>query len=222
MSNRYTEVEALALIIGGKGLRYDLLDRVDAYAVLHNLYGSVDDVSVRTGIERSTVDRYIRISRLPDDVKEVLRQTNLSSYHVASELCKISPHERQLLLAKELLRTPREKARDIIRFLSRHPELDVETGVKIVLANYDDVVKATVILLDSTMFGVPISMVNLDLLAKAVNEKIGVPHGVKLSFVSPHLVIFVDESSKRRIPREKGESNGEALGRMLRDVAKLV
>lgn len=223
MKPRYSEVEALALIIGGKGQRFDLLDRADAYTALYGVYGSIEKISQITRIERSTVDRYIRISRLPSNVKKVLREIDVSSYHVASELSRITPNERQLKVAMTLLHIPREKARDVIRFLYQHPEVEVDAGLSIVLENYDDVLKGTILVLDpETLGSSTISKIKLEAITRILNEKIGIRDGLKLKILKEHLVVFFDASSKKRIPRRRGETSGQALERIIKDVSRLV
>ena len=139
MSIEDKEIEALSIIIGTKGSKgTNLIKKAEAFQLLYKIYGSVEKVSNTTGIDVSSVHRYLSIHRLPDEVKMLIKEGKIDSYHVAAELNRIEDISRLIETAQKISNIPREEVRDIIRFILMNPALSVDTCINQILRSYED------------------------------------------------------------------------------------
>lgn len=144
-----TEEKALAIILATHGEKgYNLIQKAEAFAFLHRLYGSVNEVSRITGIDNTSVNRYLRITELPEEVKHLVSTGKIRSYHLASELNRITDIERLIKTAKSVVGVPREIGREIIRYVLKHPERSIVNCVKTVLEAYENEIDLHIYILD--------------------------------------------------------------------------
>ncbi len=95
-----TETEALELALIENIQREDLnpLEIAEAYSLLIDEFGlSQDEVARRVGKERSTVANYLRLLKLPADIKQALADGTITMGH-AKAILSLTSHEDMLLL----------------------------------------------------------------------------------------------------------------------------
>lgn len=134
-----TEEKALAIVIASYGDKgYNLLKKAEAFSHLLKLYGSVNEVNKKTRTDKMLIRRYVRITQLPDEVKNTLLSREITSYYLAAELTRIDDKERLIATASNIAGVPREMGLEIIRFVLKNKDKKVEECVKIIRELYYD------------------------------------------------------------------------------------
>jgi hypothetical protein len=139
MEKELTEEKAIAkLIVGFKNKKINIIEKAEAVKLLYDIYQSVEEVSRKTTIEPSTINRYRRVYELPDEVKKLVLENKLSSYHVLSELNRIKERDKMIKISKNIVNLPREISREIIRYAIKNPDLSPKKVTKYVIDSYGE------------------------------------------------------------------------------------
>ena len=208
-----TEEKALAFIIATYGKKgYSLVQKAEAFAFLYRLYGSVNEVSRITGIDNSSVNRYLRIIELPEEVKELVSTGKICSYHVASELTRIQDGERLFQTAKIMVGVPREIGREIIRYVLKHPDISIVSCAKTVLEGYKNELNLHILILDlNDLFNEKIidkiNDLDISIFEKNVKDMLHLEHKIFIKLENRILIIIMDKEQikyiKQRIKPRK-------------------
>lgn len=133
----HPEEKALAVIIALFGNKSEnILQKSEAFAVLKNHYGSITKISEVTGTAISNIRYYLRINDLPDEVKNLIREGKIRSYHLSAELTRIQDESRIIETAKYIYDKKLEIGREIIRYIVKNPSKEIVYCVNKVLDDY--------------------------------------------------------------------------------------
>jgi hypothetical protein len=139
MDEELTEEKAIAkLIVGFKNKKINIIEKAEAVKLLYDIYQSVEEVSRKTTIEPTTINRYLRVHELPDEVKKLVIEGKLSSYHVLSELNRIEDKDKMIKISENIVNLPREISREIIRYAIKNPDLSPKMLTKYVIDSYGE------------------------------------------------------------------------------------
>jgi len=201
-----TEEKAIAVIIAtynNKG--YNLLSKAKTFSFLYNLYGSVKEVHRVTQIDTTSISRYLRISNLPNEVKELISSGKIQSYHLAAELARITNEVRLIETAKAVSGIPREIGREIIRYVFKNQDKEVGECAQTILELYDKDINLRAFVFNKKEFINSKLIKNGELINKIKNNIY-----VKYSFIENiHLsihgnnVLFVADTSNLDILKNK-------------------
>ena len=114
----------------------NLLDKSRSFTRLFDLYGSSKKVSQITGIDETSVVRYLKVNKLPDEVKTLVDSRKITSYHVAAELLNISNRDRLVETATKIQGLPREVAREAIRYVKKNENIAVNECIDELMTFY--------------------------------------------------------------------------------------
>ena len=115
------ELLELALVENLQRSDLNPIEEAEAYAVLREKFGlSQEDVAARVGKARTTVTNALRLLRLPEEVRELLRAGQLTAGQARPLLALDSP-DAQLALAERAVREGLS-ARDLERLASAPPQ----------------------------------------------------------------------------------------------------
>jgi len=146
-----TEQSALAkLIIGFNNKQINVIEKADAIKFLYEKYGDVETVSKKVSLETSAINRYIRVAKLPGIIKQNALEGKLTSYHVLSEIGRIKPESKMIEVALKIGGIPRETAREIIRYIFRNPDRDVDEAIQYVIQSYGEKFKLNVYIISKS------------------------------------------------------------------------
>ena len=221
MSASDDEITAIATIIGTKGNRgTDLVKKAEAFKSLSNLHRSTKELSSITRIDHTSVKRYLKIATLPDEVKKMISEGAIESYHVAAELTRINDERRLKETANSILHISREKAREVIRYVLKHPELEARVCASTVLEAYEDVIDAMVFIYEvGELFKMDdfLKLKKMDnhLLNDTFNKIIVVEGNVSIKFEGS-TVIFV--TSRKTLDLIKKKCNDSSFKSILKSV----
>jgi len=140
-----TEEKALAMVIARHGDKSDyILQKAEAFAYLKKHYGSIKKISEITKTALSNIRYYIKINELPDAVKQYIKNGKIRSYHLAAELTRIQNTERMISAAEKIFDKKLEISREIIRYVVRNPNEDIDACVNIVLNWYKEDINVSI------------------------------------------------------------------------------
>ena len=114
----------------------NLLDKARSFSRLFDLYGTSKKVSQITGIDETSVIRYIKVDKLPNEVKNLISKGKITSYHVAAELLSISEKKRLVETAEKIQGLPREVAREAIRYVKKSKKIAVNDCIDELMTFY--------------------------------------------------------------------------------------
>jgi ParB family chromosome partitioning protein len=112
------EAEEISLLENAHRLKMTTSDKTRAYSRIYNFYdGSLSRTAEAMSVSPSTITRYISISRLPDDILNLLDQKDESKITIefATELAKLPSTTDYTMITGELKKYPTSKRMEIIR-----------------------------------------------------------------------------------------------------------
>jgi len=146
-----TEQSALAkLIVGFSNKQINVIEKADAIKFLYEKYGDVETVSKKVSLDTSLINRYIRVAKLPEVIKQSALEGKLTSYHVLSEISRIKPESKMIEVALKIGGIPRETAREIIRYIFRNPDRDVDEAIQYVIQSYGEKFKLNLFIISKS------------------------------------------------------------------------
>ena len=96
--------------------RYDdLITIAEAILTLNNEYRSNPVTAKVVGASKSYVVTMKRMLRLPDEVKQLIKDRKIDSFALVAELMKVEDREIQKITAQEIIEMPYEQALKIIK-----------------------------------------------------------------------------------------------------------
>ena len=151
ISPKLNEERAIAtLIVGFHNKQVNIIDRAEAISYLFNLYGSTEEVSKKTNLEISGISRYLRVANLPESVKQMAVNGDLSSYWLMAELDRFDSEEMIVKVAKNLAGIPRYMGLEIIRYILKNREKPIQESVQYVIDSYGETKKIYVYFIPKT------------------------------------------------------------------------
>lgn len=146
----HPEEKALAVIIALFGNKSEnILQKSEAFAVLKNHYGSITKISEVTGTAISNIRYYLRINDLPDEVKHLIREGKIRSYHLSAELTRIQDESRIIETAKYIHDKKLEIGREIIRYIVKNPSKEIVYCVNRILDDYRNNIDVSIFIFNS-------------------------------------------------------------------------
>jgi len=117
---RLDEDTALAVLFANtrrKRRSTDLISVADACHYLKALYGSQRAVADKVGLSSEMVREFLALLRLPDEIKDMVRERKIDRLDVAYRIAMIRDPARQLDMAKQAASARSKDVRDIARLV---------------------------------------------------------------------------------------------------------
>jgi ParB/RepB/Spo0J family partition protein len=142
--NTMEEWEKKAISINANLTQQEMeeIDKVSAVTAVYNQFDSIKMTCQKTGMSESTIRRYVKFNRLPEDLKKAVEkgELKLSSAVESADLYAFDPTNKNNAPVKDMLETAREmeklvgkqkkRVKELVKTEPDKPKLEIITEVK--------------------------------------------------------------------------------------------